>query len=97
MIFISFSILIVAIALLVFSIRLHVCQFPESIIFIYAGALSVSALYIQSIGKGIGIYSGLFQITLISQLFDTLIVIAASLILVILPLQPNVKLFSITP
>ena len=88
-----------AIALPVFNRNISSISFTRitSIIFIYAGALSFNALYIQSIGSGIGIYSGLFQITLISQLFDTLIVIAASLILVILPLQPNVKLFSITP
>nr|YP_010879593.1 NADH dehydrogenase subunit 2 [Heterobasidion annosum]WHL55363.1 NADH dehydrogenase subunit 2 [Heterobasidion annosum] len=99
MIFISLLILIVAIALPVFNRNISSISFSRitSIIFIYAGALSFNALYIQSIGSGIGIYSGLFQITLISQLFDTLIVLAASLILVVLPVQQNVKLFSITP
>ena len=99
MIFISILILIVAMAIPsinkfispIFFIRI------TSIGFIYAGALAFNAFYIQSIGSGIGIYSGLFQITLISQLFDTLIVLAASLILVVLPVQQNVKLFSITP
>ena len=88
-----------AIALPVFNRNISSISFSRitSIIFIYAGALSFNALYIQSIGSGIGIYSGLFQITLISQLFDTLIVLAASLILVVLPVQQNVKLFSITP
>ena len=38
----------------------------SSIIFIYAGALALNAFYIQSIGSGIGIYSGLFQVTTIS-------------------------------
>ena len=58
--------------------------FPRisSIIFIYAGALSLNALYIQSIGSGIGIYSGLFQITVISQLLDIFILIVGSLILI---------------
>ena len=36
-----------------------------SIVFIYAGALSLNALYIQSIGSGIGIYRGL-QITMLT-------------------------------
>ena len=42
----------------------------SSIILIYAGALALNAFYIQSIGSGIGVYSGLFQITTISQLLD---------------------------
>jgi hypothetical protein len=33
----------------------------------YAGALSLNALYIQSIGSGIGIYGGLFKFTLSSH------------------------------
>ena len=40
------------------------------IILIYAGALALNAFYIQSIGSGIGVYSGLFQVTSISQLLD---------------------------
>jgi len=42
----------------------------SAIIFIYSGALAFNALYIQSIGSGIGIYSGLFHVTIISQLLD---------------------------
>ena len=42
----------------------------SSIVFIYAGALSLNALYIQSIGSGIGIYSSLFQINLITSSFN---------------------------
>jgi NADH-ubiquinone oxidoreductase chain 2 len=60
MIFISILILIVAIALpsinkLISPILLARIS---SIVFIYAGVLSFNALYIQSIGSGIGIYSG---------------------------------------
>ena len=58
----------------------------SSIIFIYAGALSLNAFYIQSIGSGIGIYSGLFQITLFTQLFDIIIVLTGSIILIAWPL-----------
>ena len=75
MIFISILILIVAIALP--SINKNISPLLltriSSIVFIYAGALSLNALYIQSIGSGIGIYSGLFQITTVSQLIDTFI------------------------
>jgi hypothetical protein len=53
-----------------------------SIVFLISGALSYNALYIQSIGSGISIYSGLFQITVLSQSFDLFIFILASLILI---------------
>ena len=51
-----------------------------AIVFIYAGALSLNAFYIQSIGSGIGIYSGLFHVTSVSQLLDTFIFFIGSLI-----------------
>jgi len=54
----------------------------STIILIYAGALSLNALYIQSIGSGIGIYSGLFHVTLISQFIEIFIYIIGSAILI---------------
>ena len=87
MIFLSLLILIVAIALP--SINKNISSILyiriSSIIFIYSGALSLNALYIQSIGSGIGIYSGLFHVTVISQLLDTIIFIISSLILISWP------------
>ena len=56
-----------------------------AIVFIYAGALSLNAFYIQSIGSGIGIYSGLFHVTSVSQLLDTFIFFIGSLILIAWP------------
>jgi len=53
-----------------------------SIIFLYSGALAFNALYVQSIGSGIGLYSGNFQVTLISQSLDLFLFIMASLILI---------------
>ena len=72
MIFLSILILIVAIALpsINQNIRSILYVRISSIIFIYAGALAFNAFYIQSIGSGIGVYSGLFQVTTISQLID---------------------------
>jgi NADH-ubiquinone oxidoreductase chain 2 len=58
----------------------------SAIIFIYSGALSLNAFYIQSIGSGIGIYSGLFHVTIISQLLDVLLLFLAALILMSWPL-----------
>jgi hypothetical protein len=79
MIFISLLILIVAMAL--FSEQNLRYNRISIIILFYAGALTLNALYIQSIGSGIGIYGGLFQITAISQFFDLFIYLIGALIL----------------
>jgi len=62
MIIISILILIVAIAIPSFKNELYSILLIRisSIIFLYTGVLNFNALYIQSIGSGIGIYSGLF-------------------------------------
>src|SRR6267154_2330971 len=82
MIFISLLILIVAIALPSFQKNFSPILFTRlsSIIFIYAGVLSFNALYIESIGSGVGIYSGLFHVTVTSQIMDTFLLLIASLI-----------------
>src|SRR6202035_4636133 len=87
MIFISILILIVAIALPSFKKQISSTLFTRisSIILIYAGALSFNALYIQSIGSGIGIYSGLFHVTFISQIFEIVIYIIGATILIARP------------
>jgi NADH-ubiquinone oxidoreductase chain 2 len=58
----------------------------SSLLLLYTGALGFNAFYIQSIGSGIGIYNGLFQITLFTQLFDIVIVLTGSVILIAWPL-----------
>ena len=68
----------------------------SSIVFIYAGALSFNAFYIQSIGSGIGIYSGLFHVTAVSQLLDTFIFIIGSLILISWPSVTYKQTFYLT-
>ena len=88
MIFISIMILIVAIALK--SLSPVLLTRISAIVFIYAGVLSLNALDIQSIGSGIGIYSGLFHVTTVSQLIDTFIFIIGSLILISWPTCFNV-------
>lgn len=87
MIFFSLLFFIVVIAL--FS-KLQTNNMPlynriSAIILLYAGALAFNAYNIQSIGSGIGIYSGLFQVTLISQFIDTFLLVIGSLILVAWP------------
>jgi NADH-ubiquinone oxidoreductase chain 2 len=57
-----------------------------SIALLYSAALSFNATYIQAIGSGVGIYSGLFQVTSVSQSIDTLIFLVGAIIL--LPWAP---------
>jgi len=89
MIFISILILIVAIALPSFKKQISSALFTRisSIIFLYAGALSFNAYYIQSIGSGIGIYSGLFHVTIVSQILEVFIYTIGSIILISWPTQ----------
>src|SRR6266436_1595439 len=91
MLFISilFLIMVMAISSLKTKITPILFQRMSSIILIYAGALSLNALYIQSIGSGIRIYSGLFHVTFISQLLDIFIYIIGAAILVARPLPIN--------
>ena len=88
MIFISILTLIVAKALPLLNKQISSIHFTRiaSIIFIYTGAITLNCLYIQSIGSGIGIYSGLFHITQISQLIEIFLFIIGGLILIGWPL-----------
>ena len=72
MIFISILTLIVAKALPSIYKNIANTYFIRisAIVFVYAGVLSFNTLYIQSIGSGIGIYSGLFHVTNISLLIE---------------------------
>ena len=84
MILISLLILIIAIALPSFNKQLSPILITRitTILLIYSGALALNAFYIQSIGSGIGIYSGLFHITTISQQLDIFLLIIGALILI---------------
>jgi hypothetical protein len=52
-----------------------------TIALLYAAALSFNVVYIQSIGSGIGIFSGLFHVTLISQSIETFFYLVGALII----------------
>jgi NADH-ubiquinone oxidoreductase chain 2 len=78
----SILILIVAKALPLIKISsIHFTRI-SAIILLLSGILSFNILYIQSIGSGIGIYSGLFQITNISQTIELFLLIVGSIILI---------------
>jgi NADH-ubiquinone oxidoreductase chain 2 len=84
MIFISILILIVAKALPVLNTNISSVHFyrSTSIVFILTGFLSISSLYLESIGTGIGIYSGLFHVTQITQFIETFFFLIAGLVLI---------------
>lgn len=96
MIFISTLTLIVAKALPSLYRHLSSIYFTRisAIIFVYAGVLSFNTFYIQSIGSGIGLYSGLFQITQVSVLIEIFFLIIAFLILIAWPLYKGKEIKS---
>lgn len=88
MIFISLLILIVAIAIpsIRFNLSPNLFIRLTAIIFIYAGGLALNALYIQSIESGVGLYSGLFHVTVTSQIIDIFLYFIAAGILTAWPI-----------
>jgi NADH-ubiquinone oxidoreductase chain 2 len=89
MIFISILTLIVAKALpLIHISTIHFTR-VSAIIFIFSGVLTFNTFYIQSIGSGLGIYSGLLQINIINQTMEIFIYFIGSFILVAWPLILN--------
>ena len=84
MIFTSILIIIVAMALpsLNKSISPNLLVRISSIVFILAGVLAFNTFYIQSIGSGIGIYSGLFQVNILSQFLEVFTLVIGSLVLI---------------
>lgn len=94
MIFFSIIILIMAIALpsLNKSISTNIYIRISSIILLYSGLLSLNVINVPAVGPGIGIFNGLFHVTLISQLMDCFIFIIGLLILVSWPIISNNKI-----
>jgi len=64
-----------------------------AIVLLYTAALSFNVVYIQSIGLGIGVFSGLFHVTLISQSIEIFFKILDALILMPWSLTNSVNLF----
>lgn len=95
---ISISILILIVAIALPSINRSLIKTPilftriASIIFIYAGVLCFNTFYIQSIESGIGIFNGLFQVTVVTQLLEVFLFVIGSLIFIVWPKTYNVSL-----
>ena len=94
MVMLSILILIVAIALPSFQQNLSSIMITRitSIIFFYAGILSLNGLFIESIGSGLGIYSGLFNVTVTSQFIDSFICFIAGSILIAWPTKTEITI-----
>lgn len=52
-----------------------------SILLLYGAVLSFNGLYVQSLGSGLGLYSGLFHVTSVTQTMEIFILIVGSIIL----------------
>jgi len=53
------------------------------IIFILSGYLAYNTLYVECIGNGIGIYGGVFKITVLSQVFDIILFFTGAVVAVL--------------
>ena len=84
MIFISILTLIVAKALPVLNTNISSVHFyrTTSIVFIITGFITINSLYLETIGTGIGIYSGLFHVTQITQFIETFFYLIVGLVLI---------------
>jgi NADH-ubiquinone oxidoreductase chain 2 len=52
-----------------------------SIILLFSAALSFNGLYVQAIGSGLGLYSGLFHVTTVTQFMEIFLFTVGSFIL----------------
>jgi NADH-ubiquinone oxidoreductase chain 2 len=99
MITISILILIVAKALPVLNTKIysiHVTRIT-TIVFLFAAALTLNTLNLENIGSGLGVYSGFFQITTISQLIEIFLFLIGGGILMAWPLKKYNLSYSLHP
>lgn len=91
MITITILSLIVAISLQNVKTKISPLTFSRitSIFFLYSAFLAFNVLHINSIGSGIGIYSGLYQVTSISQSIEIFIYLIGALVLMPWSPVPN--------
>jgi len=89
----STSILIFTVAYALPLINKQLCSIHfmrlVSMVLLLSGLLSFNTLYLQSIGSGIGIYSGLFHITNIGGTMELFLLMIGSIILIGWPLKQS--------
>ena len=83
MIIITILTLIVAISLQNKQVFISPSMFARltSIFLLYSAFLSLNVLYIETLGSGIGIYSGFYQVTTISQSMEAFLYTTGAFIL----------------
>jgi NADH-ubiquinone oxidoreductase chain 2 len=99
MITFAILILIVAKALPVLNTHIYSIHITRitTIVFLFASALTLNSLNLESIGSGIGIYSGLFQVTSISQLIEIFLFMIGGGILIAWPQIKHIIYFPQLP
>jgi NADH-ubiquinone oxidoreductase chain 2 len=80
-----FSVLTMIVAIALFSLRISAINFNRItiIVLFYSGFLAYNTIYADLVGSGIGVFSGLFQITTITQSIDVFICLMGALVLLL--------------
>ena len=80
-----FSVLTMIVAIALFSLRISAINFNRIAILVlfYSGLLAYNTIYTDLVGSGIGVFSGLFQITAITQSIDVFIYLMGALVLLL--------------
>ena len=81
MLLIGLTSLLIAIPLYSSSITPALLTRVTSLILLSSAALSFNALYVQAIGSGLGLYSGLFHVTSVTQGLEVFLYVVGAFIL----------------
>ena len=81
MLLIGLTSLLIAIPLYSSTITPTLLTRITSIILLFSAVLSFNSLYIQAIGSGLGLYSGLFHVTTVTQFMEIFLYLIATFIL----------------
>ena len=81
MLLIGLTTLLMAIPLYSSTISPSLLTRMTSITLLFSAALSFNALYVQAIGSGLGLYSGLFHVTSVTQALEVFLFMVGALIL----------------
>jgi hypothetical protein len=58
------------------------------LVFVLSGYLAYNVLDVEAFGKGIGIYGGVFKVTVLSQIFDIILFIIGGLVTILICFLP---------
>lgn len=80
-----FGVLTMILAIALFSLRIPAIYFNRItiILLLLSALLSYNSLYIDLIGSGVGVFGGLFQVTIITQSIDVFIYLVGALVLLL--------------